>query len=159
VKIDNFKKQFRNHLKGADALFYSIAIFLGLKVEMRTVYEVYDDDEVKEMLQEIFDCEEEDVEEHLQSRAFLLDEFSPLKKGVQVDKYRCEDSEYFLTSKVPTHFEGNILPLHCIDSDIEPITRQIVEHCKVRLELPVIWAFKDGKNTETGKYATYFGNQ
>jgi hypothetical protein len=134
----NFKKAFHSHLKGADALFYSIAVVLGLKIEMRTVYKIGDDDDVLGCIVEniFYDHEE-------WGKMFMYDEFSPLSKG------RDDRDEGLVTSKVATDFEGG--------DETDPIDQQILENCKAFLELPVMWAFKDGKNTKTGAYAS-FGN-
>jgi hypothetical protein len=137
--IQNFEKQFHNYLRGSDALFYSIAILLGLKVEVRTVYEMSDNDEVKESIHRIFNHDYKEIEK--QSKAFLFDSFSPLtnvNKGL-------------FTSKVATDFGGEYCNTLFLN-DSETIACQVAEKCRAYLELPVIWAFKEGYITDAGAY-------
>jgi hypothetical protein len=140
ISTTNFKKRFHRHLKGADALFYSIAMLLGLKVEMRTVYEIDDSDELDSTIQNLFYDDYEEIEK--QEELFLYDEFSPA-------------TDSLFTSEKTTYFTG---AHNCSEYDTGPIARQIIENCKAYLELPVIWASKKGGDgTWNGAYAA-FGN-
>jgi hypothetical protein len=131
----DFRNNFHNHLKGADAIFYSIAILLGLKVEMRTVYEINDYDEIKNTIDEILE-DDYKAETRKKCKMFLFDEFSPLQ----------DEFNGFFTSEVTTDFEG---------AECDTLDRQIIQGCQACLELPVIWAFKDGGYTLTGAYASF----
>jgi hypothetical protein len=141
AKTGLFKKDFFHQLKGADALLYYAAVSLGLKAEMRSVYEVpwYD---FKKCLRGM-DGYKKDKDtltvrqrsKGPKSNTILLDEFSPFKEFSEPDCGRG-----FMTSTVTSVFADAD---ECPDDSAEEsssYTGNLITQCRAEIEADVIWA-------------------
>jgi hypothetical protein len=156
TKTGPFKKDFFHQLKGADALLYYAAVSLGLKAEMRSVYEVpwydianclgiYGFEEDKDTLTVPLGFTRSRKRTRagvrktpVRSNTILLDEFSPFKNFSKLG-----NSAYgLMTSAVTSVFagathEGYEVGAH-ID-DPQSYTGSLITQCRAEIETDVIW--------------------
>jgi hypothetical protein len=138
---DFFKNEFHHQLRGADALFYSAATTLGLKIEMRTVYNCedgHDGHDISSVLEKYYDEEPDwDTIPNDDSSAMI-------------------DGSLLLTSQKMTFFKGGLLPEEAESRyERDGLFEQMVAACEAEVELDVIWARRPSKGayTATGAYA------
>jgi hypothetical protein len=169
MELGSFKVEFRHHLKGADALFYSIALSLGLKVEMRSVYlveegefeDAFEDDLVSA------NGKKEGKKMHIgDDKVIFLDEFCAV--GDENDEYATEDEMEYSGSRQWTGrgalMTSNVTAVFFdvedeADDETKGFVPRLIEQCAARVELDVIWARKPKAkgHSRAGAYAC-FGN-
>jgi hypothetical protein len=134
---DFFKNEFHQQLRGADALFYSVATMLGLKIEMCIVYDLYGHKtgDLEKVINK-YHYHEKEPDSDILPRGDLSALF---------------DTSLLLTSQETSFFLDGL----CRDDQLT-ILEMIIEACKANVELDVIWARRPSRGTSTATGAHTF---